>query len=252
MNLQKIEYDDQQEEEDFRCPECKWYFSSITKPYILPCNHHICLKCIDLLITENRTLCPICNSFFNKKERNTFQINIVFLNILIKILQSKVILCKHCNKIFYWKEHYNTCDQSYFAETNEIFNNIKLACEEGIRIIKLFNNQNNILLKYKKYIFDNIKKSLVEISDSYRKEINTGFKKLFFTKKKLISFNIKKKYYHFYNYVFLIIIILIKMKLLIYLKNIIQVFLHKRDYLIIIILDYLQYDQRYPHILRFI
>ena len=193
MHSQKNEYEEQQDEEDFRCPECKWYFSSITKPYILPCNHHICLKCIDLLITENKTICPICNTFFNKKERDTFQINIVFLNIFIKILQSKVILCKNCNKIFYWKEHYNTCDQSYFTETTQMFNNIKLACEEGIRIIKLFNNQKNVLIKYKKNIFDNLKKSLIEISNCYKKEINTGFKKLFSTKKKINFLQYKKE-----------------------------------------------------------
>ena len=192
MNSRKIEYEDQQEEEEFRCPGCKWYFSSITKPYILPCNHHICLKCIDLLIKENRTICPICNTLFNKEERDTFQINIVFLNILIKILQSKIILCSNCNKIFYWKEHYNICDQSYFTETTEIFNNIKLACEEGIRMIELFHNKKNVLIKYKHYIFDTIKKSLNEISDSYKNELNNGFKKLFFTKKK-INFSQSKK-----------------------------------------------------------
>ena len=100
MFSSKIENEDQQEEEDFRCPKCKWYFSNMTKPYILPCNHNICLKCIDLLIKEKKTICPICKSEFNKKERDSFQVNIVFLNILLKIMQSKFILCKKCNKIF--------------------------------------------------------------------------------------------------------------------------------------------------------
>ena len=186
MNSKKNDYEDeQQDEEDFRCPKCKWYFSTITKPYILPCNHHICLKCIDQLISENRTICPICNSLFNKEERNSFQINIVFLNILIKILQSKIILCENCNKIFYWKEHYNTCDQSFFVETNDLFNKIKLACEESIKLIKLFNHKSNILFKYKKNIIENIKRTLIEISDTFKKDINIGFKKLFFTSKKI-------------------------------------------------------------------
>ena len=177
--------EEQQDEEDFRCPKCKWYFSTMTKPYILPCNHHICLKCIDQLISENRTICPICNSLFIKEDRDSFQINIVFLNILIKILQSKIILCKNCNKIFYWKEHYNICDQSFFVETNDLFNKIKLACEESIKIIKLFSKKSNILCKYKKNIIDNIKRTLMEISDSFKKDINIGFKKLFFTSKKI-------------------------------------------------------------------
>ena len=193
----KITENDQQEDDDFRCPECKWYFSTITKPHILPCNHHICLKCIDLLINENRTICPICNTSFNKEERDSFQINIVFLNILIKILQSKIILCNNCNKIFYWKDHYNTCDQSYFIETNDLFNNIKLVCEEGIKMIKLFNNQKNVLIKYKSNIIDIIKKTLTQISDAYKKELLIGLKKLIFSKKKLILYKIKKIFYHF-------------------------------------------------------
>ena len=192
MLSQKTEYDEQQDEEDFRCPKCKWFFSTLTKPYILPCNHNICLKCIDSLIIENKTICPICNSIFNKEERNSFQVNIVFLNILLKILQSKIILCKKCNKIFYWKEHYNNCDQSNFIETTKLFNEIKIACEEGIKIIKLYNNNPNILFKYKSNIFENIKRTLREISDLYKKEINIGFKKLFFTSKK-IDFNQSKK-----------------------------------------------------------
>ena len=187
----KIENDDQ-DEDDFRCPKCKWYFSSMTKPYILPCNHNICLKCIDSLIKEKRTECPICKSNFNKKEKDSFQINLVFLNILVKILQSKIILCKKCNKIFYWKEHYELCDQSYFIETNKLFDDIKLACEEGIKIIKLFKSQPNIFMKYKKNIFGKLKKTLKQISDLYKKEINNGIKKLFITRKK-IDFNASKK-----------------------------------------------------------
>ena len=192
MISKKTTHDDQQDEDDFRCPECKWYFSTKTKPYILPCNHHICLKCIDQLISENKTICPICNTSFNKDERNSFQINIVFLNILIKILQSKIILCKNCNKIYYWKEHYNICDQSFFIETNDLFNQIKIACEEGIKMINLFKNKSNILLKYKINIFNNIKKAIKDISEKYKKEINTGIKKIYFTPNK-INFGQNKK-----------------------------------------------------------
>ena len=50
FSIKKEIKDDSQDEFDFRCPKCKWYFSSITKPYILPCNHNICLKCIDSLL----------------------------------------------------------------------------------------------------------------------------------------------------------------------------------------------------------
>ena len=93
FSLKTDNNDDIYDELDFRCPKCKWYFSSITKPYILPCNHNICLKCIDSLINENKTKCPICNSSFKKQEKDFFQINLVFLNILLKILQTKIIFC---------------------------------------------------------------------------------------------------------------------------------------------------------------
>ena len=193
----KNENAEQKEVDDFRCPKCKGYFSRMTKPYILPCNHHICLKCIDKLILDNKTICPICLTIFNKEERDSFQINIVFLNILIKILQSKIILCKKCNKAYYWKDHYNTCEQSFFIEANEIFNQIKTTCEEGIKIIKIFNSKSNILIKYKCRIFNNIQKSIRDISDSFKKEINIGLKKLFLTSYKIDFYKSKKDILYF-------------------------------------------------------
>ena len=150
------------------------------------------MKCIDSLIDENKTLCPLCDSHFNKDERDSFQINLVFLNILLKILQSKVIFCKNCNKIFYWKEHYNTCDQSYFRDTTNIYKEIKYSCEETLRVLKLFDSQTNILFKYKKIIYDSIKKRINDISDKFRKKTNLKFHKLFLTSKKL-DFNNSKK-----------------------------------------------------------
>ena len=184
--------DEMQDELDFRCPKCKWYFSSITKPYILPCNHNICLKCIDTLINENKTKCPLCNTNFNKDEKDSFQINLVFLNILLKILQSKIIFCKSCNKIFYWKEHYDICEQSYFRDTTIVYKEVKLSCEESIKLLKLFDSQSNILFKYKKNIYDNIKKRINDISDKFKKETNIKFPKLFLTSKN-IDFKKSKK-----------------------------------------------------------
>ena len=193
MNYNKSEYDEA-DEEYFRCPNCKYYFSLITKPYILPCNHNMCIKCIDLLIKENKPICSICNSTFKKEERNSFQTNIVFLNILSKILETKVILCKKCNKIFYWKEHYQLCDQVNFSETNLMFNNIKLACEEGIRLLKLFhNNKTNILFTYKNNIYENLKKRVKEISETFKNEINIEFNKFFSASKKIDVKKYKKE-----------------------------------------------------------
>lgn len=49
----KQDYDfEKQEDEDLRCPICNYYFSMITKPYLLPCNHNLCITCIDGLIKK--------------------------------------------------------------------------------------------------------------------------------------------------------------------------------------------------------
>ena len=144
--------DDYQEDEELKCPKCSSFFSSTTKPYLLPCNHNICLKCIDLLISENNTNCPICNSIFDKSERDSFEVNFGFLNLVIKILQTKIIYCTNCNKIFYWKDHYNICDQKYFDNCNDILDCIKTNCEDSVKIIKLLKNKRNSLNKYKEEI----------------------------------------------------------------------------------------------------
>ena len=192
ISLKTESIDDLYDELDFRCPKCKWYFSSITKPYILPCNHNICLKCIEDLIKKNTTICPVCKSSFNKEEKNRLQVNLVFLNILLKILQSKIIFCKNCNKIFYWKEHYNKCDQENFRDISFIFKAIKNSYEETIKVLKLFDNQSNILFKYKKNVYDNIKKKINEISQKFKKETNLAFPKLFLTSQEL-DFNKSKR-----------------------------------------------------------
>ena len=66
-----------QDDEDIKCPKCLSFFSSITKPYILPCNHNICLNCIDSLITENNTFCPLCNYKFNCQEPRVYRKEII-------------------------------------------------------------------------------------------------------------------------------------------------------------------------------
>ena len=50
-------------------------------------------------------------------------------------------------------EHYNICDQENFIKVDDIFNEIKKYCEQGIQIIKIFDKNNkknfNLLNKYK-------------------------------------------------------------------------------------------------------
>ena len=112
--------DEHQEDEDLRCSGCSYFFSSITKPYLLPCNHNLCVICIDKLIKLNNTFCPICKTTFNKKDKNNFQVNYAFLNLVTKILKSKIILCKHC----------------YFRNSNEILSKLKNYVKNVLGIIK--------------------------------------------------------------------------------------------------------------------
>ena len=161
-----------QDDEDIKCPKCLSFFSSITKPYILPCNHNICLNCIDSLIIENNTICPLCNSKFNKNDRNSFEVNFGFLNLVIKILQTKIIFCTKCNKIYYWKDHYQSCEQKYFENGNNILEDLRTTCEEGEKIAKLINdNRGELLNKYKKQIGNLVKNIISEIHKKYEDDI---------------------------------------------------------------------------------
>ena len=171
-----ISEEHQEDEEDIKCPKCSFFFSSITKPYILPCNHNICLNCIDLLISENNNKCPICNYQFNQKDRNLFKVNFGFLNLVVKILQTKIIYCNKCNKIFYWKEHYQSCEQKYFKNCDDILEDIKINCEESEKILKLFKKEGYILNKYKIEIGNLIKNILNEIHNKYKVTIDNKIK----------------------------------------------------------------------------
>ena len=74
-------FNDEQDNEDLRCSKCLYYFSSITKPYLLPCNkHNLCMNCIEDLIKEKKTFCRICKIQCNKKDKEKFKVNIAFLN----------------------------------------------------------------------------------------------------------------------------------------------------------------------------
>ena len=182
-NLKKIKMlsysftsEEYQEDEEMKCPKCFFFFSSMTKPYILPCNHNICLNCIDLLIAENNNKCPICNYIFNKQDRNSFKVNFGFLNLVIKILQTKVIYCTKCNKIFYWKHHYQSCEQKYFENCDEILEEIKTHYEEGLKIVKMIKKDIKILNKYKIEVDNMLKRIINEIHKKYKDNTNNKIK----------------------------------------------------------------------------
>ena len=171
---------EKQDDGDIRCPNCSWYFSTNTKPYILPCFHNLCDKCINLLIQQKKPKCPICSTIFTTNETNPFQVNFAYLNIVTKILANKIIFCKKCDKVFYWIEHYTICGQENFIEGEEIYKEIKNSCEKGIKILRIFNgNNNNILIKYKSEIITLLEKLLNKIRKQNIIKIKKEIKKLF-------------------------------------------------------------------------
>ena len=191
-------FNDEQEDEELRCYKCLCYFSSFTKPYLLPCNkHNLCMNCIEELIKEKKKFCPICKISFSIKDKENFKVNLAFLNLISKILKSKIILCQKCNQIFYWKDHYDKCEQKYFTEVNKIIKEIKKLCEECFTIISEYNHHKNILSLSKSTIYDCIQFTFNKINqkfiDNYSRFINNLFShtkkiNIEFSKKEIIKF----------------------------------------------------------------
>ena len=196
---------EKQDDKDIRCPGCNFYFSEKNKPYILPCFHNICDKCIDSLIEQKNTKCPICLKLFIFKETNQPQVNFGFLNLMTKILNNKIIFCKNCNKIYYWRDHHITCNQKYFEEIEQIFKEIKISCENGFKIINLINNFTNGKTSILNYYNDSIKyllsELIKEIKTTNMNKLKNGLNKIyteFKNNKKELNFKyIKSKIINF-------------------------------------------------------
>lgn len=170
---------EKQDDGDIRCPNCSWYFSTNTKPYILPCFHNLCDKCINNLLQNNNAKCPICSKAFTHNETNPFQVNFTFLNIVTKILMNKIIFCKKCNQIYYWIDHYTSCNQENFTEVDMILNSIKSCCEQGFELLKIYNDNANILIKYKNEINNLILKIIKDIRKNNRNKLKKELEKIF-------------------------------------------------------------------------
>ena len=182
-----------QEDEEIKCPKCFSFFSSLTKPYILPCNHNICLNCINSLIDEKNPKCPICSFHFNKTDKNSFEVNFTFLNIIIKILETKIIFCHQCNKIFYWKEHYKFCEQKNFQNCDNILDEIKINCEESAKILKLIKENGDLINKYKIELYNVTNNIMKEIHKKYINKVKFNIKNKLLNTKYSIDFQ-KVKY----------------------------------------------------------
>ena len=182
-----------QEDEEIKCPKCFSFFSSLTKPYILPCNHNICLNCINSLIDEKNPKCPICSFHFNKTDKNSFEVNFTFLNIIIKILETKIIFCPQCNKIFYWKEHYKFCEQKNFQNCDNILEEIKINCEESAKILKLIKENGDLINKYKIELYNATNNIMKEIHKKYINKVKFNIKNKLLNTKYSIDFH-KVKY----------------------------------------------------------
>ena len=188
-----------QEDEEIKCPKCFSFFSSLTKPYILPCNHNICLNCINSLIDEKNPKCPICSFHFNKTDKNSFEVNFTFLNIIIKILETKIIFCPQCNKIFYWKEHYKFCEQKNFQNCDNILDEIKINCEESAKILKLIKENGDLINKYKIELYNVTNNIMKEIHKKYINKVKFNIKNKLLNTKYSIDF--KKVKYDMINYI---------------------------------------------------
>ena len=66
--------DEHQEDEDLRCSGCSYFFSSITKPYLLPCNHNLYVLCIDKLIKVNIHFVEFIKQDLIKKTKIIFKL----------------------------------------------------------------------------------------------------------------------------------------------------------------------------------
>ena len=193
MNSNISYNEEHQEDEEIRCRVCSYFFSSLTKPYLLPCNHNLCLHCIDNLIKIKKTFCPICKTAFNKNDKSNFQVNYAFLNLVLKILKSKIILCKKCNKIYTWTEHSDKCDQKYFTNTNEMLSGIKKLCEECFSIIKYINHYKFILSNCKNEIYESIHFSINKMKEKFLLGYSNFIEKLFLSNITQINIENSKK-----------------------------------------------------------
>ena len=164
----KQDYDfEKQEDEDLRCPICNYYFSQVTKPYLLPCNHNLCYQCIELITQKNMYDCPLCRKPFNKDGKNNFKVNISLLNLIVKILKTKMIYCTKCNKIYQWTEHYNVCPESGFKETDEIMGEIKELVNSCVELMKKFDYIENLKENKSNEIINKILSNQIEIEKSF-------------------------------------------------------------------------------------
>ena len=136
MNTTNIQITE--EDDDLRCTICNHFYSQINKPYLLPCNHNLCLNCIEGVKEKDMLFCPMCRTPFKKDSK--FQVNYSFLSLVLKILKHKNIFCKVCKRVYSFLEHYQDCNQSKFVETNEVLNDIKELSVECVDIMKNFEN----------------------------------------------------------------------------------------------------------------
>lgn len=131
------------EDEDLRCPICNHFFTQLNKPYLLPCNHNLCISCINSIKAKKMFSCPFCRNKFD--EKHVFHVNFSFLNLLIKILKHKTIFCKICKKLYPFYEHHTICDTSNFIEADQIFDEIKELVSDCSQFMKSVDKNISIL-----------------------------------------------------------------------------------------------------------
>ena len=167
------------QDEDLRCSICDYYFSNKIKPYNLPCNHNLCIKCIDAIIDKKMFNCPICRRAFSQNDRENFQVNKTLLDSIVKILDLKIIFCKKCQKIFNYNEHYEICDQINFKDSYESLDEISNLANECLQVFKLTDKHMNILVNSKNSLYQEIYEIIKLINIKFYEFFNKTIEKFF-------------------------------------------------------------------------
>jgi hypothetical protein len=114
--------------------------------------------------------CPLCRKPFNKDGKNNFKVNTALLNLIVKILKTKIIYCTKCNKIFHWTEHYSTCPESGFKETDEILGEIKQLVNSCIQLIKKIDYIEKLKENKSNEILNKILSNQIEIEKKFTQQ----------------------------------------------------------------------------------
>lgn len=158
-----------EEDEDLKCPVCSIFFSQLNKPYILQCNHNLCLSCIEGVKSKNMLFCPICRLPF--KPDTNFHVNFSFLNLILKILKNKNIFCSECKRIFNFLDHYTVCNPAKFIETTDIMNELSALCLNCITFANEFQSILTMITNQEEELNQEIENIKMQVMETFEEKM---------------------------------------------------------------------------------